>query len=188
MLEDNKPLENHENLIRNHLYKDYLNNNSVRENLGLLDYIFHIENPFVDNEYKESGRNDIQVYNIFKFSENTDAYFIIECKRLENTNNGKGSLNYEYAKEGIERFKIREDYPSFFGINGMIGFIIKKLNINEMIYSINQLLEDSEKLTKFDKYEKFEYPDITFYSEHSDYKNTKLELYHLMFDFSSIII
>jgi len=187
MLEDNKLLENKEGIIRNHLYKDFLNNNTARENLGLLDYAFHIENPSVDKEYKESGRSDIQVYNIFKYSENTDAYYIIECKRLENTNNGKGSLNYKYVEDGIERFKTREDYPSFFGINGMIGFIVKALNINEMINSINQLLEDSEQLIKFDKCEKFEYPDITFYSEHSDYKNTKFELYHLMFDFSTII-
>jgi hypothetical protein len=185
MLTDYDIIENDENTIRNRLWKDYLNNNEIRTKLKLNQYIFHSESPNVDDEYKETGKHDIQVYNPIEFCKNTNAYFIIECKRLDGTNSGKGSLNYKYVENGIKRFTSRADYPTFYGINGMIGFVVKTKKIIEIINSINQLLPKNENLNDklIDNYFEFSY-----LSKHTDFQDKEIELYHLMFDFSSQII
>lgn len=184
MLTDYNIIENDENTIRNRLWKDYLNKNEIRTKLKLNQYIFHSESPNVDDEYKETGRHDIQVYNPIEFCKNTDAYFIIECKRLDGINSGKGSLNYKYIENGISRFTSRADYPTFYGINGMIGFVVKATNISKIIKSINLLLPDNENLNTKTINNDF---DSSYLSKHTDYQDKNIELYHLMFDFSALI-
>ena len=44
-------------------------------------------------------------------------------------------------KEGIKRFTI-DQYSAYYGVNGMIGFVIEKMNIDNNINNINQLLEN----------------------------------------------
>ncbi len=109
---------NDENEIRNRLLFDYLNNNLLRVKFELLDFLFDPEVP-VNN-----GRSDIKVQTKNTF-ENTRAYYIIECKRLD----GYSTLNKEYQKNGIDRF-ISGKYPSHYKINGMIGFIVKDIDID----------------------------------------------------------
>jgi len=150
--------ENDENKIRDVLLQ-YLNNNLLRVKYGLLDFLFDPEVP-VNN-----GRSDIKVQTQNTF-QNTQAYYILECKRL----NGYAHLNKEYKKNGIDRFLIGK-YPVHpeYKINGMIGFIIKEIDIDKNIHKIGNF---------FDRLEK----DKLYQSTHHNVK-----LYHLMLNFSKNI-
>ncbi len=184
MLVDYKTIENNENIIRNRLYDDYLNNHTIVENLNLLPYFFDIEVPKNTN-YKTTAFSDIKVYSAVERLKNRQSpYFIIECKRLENTNIGKGSLNQKYVDDGIKRFIEREDYPTYYGVNGMIGFLIKSAEIDKLKDAINKLLPEKEQLRKhiFSSESTF-----TYKSEHIDFKLKNIQIYHLILDFSSLI-
>ena len=77
-------------------------------------------------------------YSYFTVSghwEQEKAYFIIECKRLD----GNKTLNDKYKNEGINRF-ITKKYSSYYGANGMIGFVVKKIDIDENIKKIGSFL------------------------------------------------
>lgn len=73
MLVDYESIEKNENIIRNRLWKDYLNDNQKRELLGINQFIFKAENSEVGKTYKETGRHDIQIINPLEFCNNTDA-------------------------------------------------------------------------------------------------------------------
>ena len=56
--------------------------------------------------YHSNGRIDIRIIAKNDF-EIDDAYYTIECKRLDNQNLlGETGLNAKYVKEGIKRFTI----------------------------------------------------------------------------------
>jgi len=148
---------NDENEIRDRLLFDYLNNNLLRVKFKLLDFLFDPEVPV------NSGRSDIKVQTKDTFI-NTDAYYIIECKRLD----GYSTLNKEYIKNGINRF-LSGKYPSHYRINGMIGFLVRKIDIDKNIEKIGDFFNQIEK-------------DKLYDSNHKD-----LKLYHLMMDFSKNI-
>ncbi len=184
MLIDYKHIEKNENIIRNRLWKDYLNNNQNREILKISHYIFKAENSEVGENYKETGRHDIQVINPIEFCKNTAAYFIIECKLLDSVKTGKGSLNQKYIENGVNRFIKRRDYPTYYGLNGMIGFIVGAVEINELICSLNKLLPGNEQISQY----KFSpISNFTYKSEHYDIQNKNIQLYHLMLNFSNLI-
>ena len=61
-------------------------------------------------------------------------------------------------------------YSSYYGVNGMIGFIVKKIEINKNISKIGEFFN----LLEVDK---------LYESNHSE-----LKLYHLMMDFSDNLI
>jgi hypothetical protein len=185
MLNDYTSIKNDENIIRNHLHKDYLDNHEIIERLKLHTYFFDIEIPSLSDDFKETGRTDIKVYNAIERIRNRQSpYFIIECKRLDGINTGKGSLNWKYVENGICRFTKREDYPSYHGINGMIGFIVKSINISKLVDAINILLSEDEKLIKMSIANDF---DSSYISKHIDSQEKVIELYHLMFDYSLLI-
>ena len=173
-------LPNDENKIRNELTFNYLNKNTVRKQIGIGKYLFEPESPTKDN----SGRTDIKIISDKTF-EDTDAFYIIECKRLD----GKNKLNKKYISNGIARF-VSEKYPMHNNTAGMIGFVVSKMNICENVSCINQLLQNTfpqintEKgLTKKQITPDFEY---SYYSNHKVGKSTTI-IYHLMFDFSNSI-
>ncbi len=148
---------NNENEIRDRLLFDYLNNNLLRDKFELLDFLFDPEVP-VNN-----GRSDIKVQTKDTFID-TDAYYIIECKRLD----GYSTLNKEYEKNGINRF-LSSKYPSHYRINGMIGFLVKEIDIDKNINKIGNFFNRIEKNKLYD----------------SNHEN--LKIYHLMMDFSKNI-
>ncbi len=159
MLSDRITLpRNNENEIRDRLLFDYLNNNSVRAKFELLDFLFDPEVP-VNN-----GRSDIKVQTKDTFT-NTGAYYIIECKRLD----GYSTLNKEYKKNGINRF-LSGKYPSHHKVNGMIGFVVKEIDIDANINKIGNFFNLIEKNRLYDS------------------NNKNLKLYHLMMDFSNNLI
>lgn len=184
MLADNVNLSNDENKIRDVLYSGYLNNNIVRKNLDFKEYYF-------DREVKEDttkGRTDIRVLSTYSF-EDTAAYYIIECKRLNAENTiGKSGLNAEYARNGICRFTSKT-YSTYYRTNGMIGFIVQPIDISKNIASINQLLAS---FTEANTTQELKYREIVSgfnfsYCSTHNIEGNNVVIYHLMLDCSKNI-
>ncbi len=193
VIKENVPLTNDENDIRDVLLLNYLKDNSIREKLNLTDYLFDREVP----EDGSRGRADIKIQTQNTFTE-TSAYYIIECKRLDSNNlGGVTSLNAEYIKNGVCRF-VTEYYSSYYSVNGMIGFVVESLDIDENIKNINNLLSRNltndrgeqvnanviEEIRQVELKENFNY---SYISKHNTASNKELTLYHLMLDFSNNI-
>ncbi len=181
ILKNKTPISNNENKIRDIILKNYLNNNSIRKQVGLADYLF-------DGEPIEGqGFVDIKISTQNTFSD-TSAYYIIECKILDNKNlKGTSGLNAKYIKNGIMRF-ISEKYSAYYGLNGMIGFVVEQMDIANNIENINNLLDNEfsnantiEKLKTVNFVENFAY---SYRSTHRNNSKKRVQLYHLMFDFS----
>lgn len=178
---------NDENGIRDILLLNYLKKREIKRKAKLTDYRFDREIP----EDTTKGRVDIKIISKNDF-EIDEAYYVIECKRLDNQKPTRTSgLNGKYINEGIMRF-VTEYYLSYYGINGMIGFIVEQMNIADNIKSINKLLNSTfanantrEKLTPVDFIKDFKH---LYYSTHENVKRKEIKLYHLMFDFSRNLI
>jgi hypothetical protein len=183
MLKDKVQLPNDENEIRNKLLLNYLKKDEIRKSIGLTEFLFDREVP----EDYTIGRTDIKIQTKKSFEE-TDAYYIIECKRLGNVNTrGVSGLNAKYIKDGICRF-VSNRYRSFYKVNAMIGFVVTPMDIHKNTDDINFLLENhfsganaTVALTKGNFIPDFEYH---YQSTHSAVGSKELKLYHLMFDFS----
>ena len=174
MLNDYPSIENNENLIRNGLHKNYLEDNQIREELQLIPYLFdtEVELYHEDND-SVKGRTDIKVYNAIERTKNTNSYYIIECKRIDGTN----ELNKKYVSNGINRFIENEKYPSFKTANGMIGFVVNPIDIEKNTKCFSDL--------KFHQFiNDFKY---SYVSNHKTTNSKDITLYHLMLDYSSKI-
>lgn len=186
MLKNNVELDNNEIKIRDVLLLSYLKNNHVRKNIGLSDYLFDREVP----EDNTTGRTDIKIQTLDTFID-TNAYYIIECKRLDAINQtGITGLNAMYIKNGINRF-VSETYSSNYKVNGMLGFIVKKMDIDENVKAINKLLlnEFKDVNTKIPLNLYNFIPDFKYcYSSIHFIPFGEILLYHLMFDFSKNIM
>lgn len=184
MLSNNVRVANKENQIRDELLINYLKNNKIRNQLQLIAYLFDKEVP----EDNTKGRTDIKVQTVNTFVD-TSAYYIIECKRLDSQNlRGETGLNAEYIKSGIMRF-VSGRYPTNKYLNGMIGFVVERMDINANVTNINYLLKKiffsantETVLTSLNFIRNFQYQ---YYSLHKGTDNKKIKLYHLMFDFSA---
>ncbi|MCD8417126.1 hypothetical protein J2Q11_01680 [Tenacibaculum finnmarkense genomovar finnmarkense] len=170
MIVDNSSIKNNENDI-------------IREEIGLIPWLFERE----VQEDHSVGRTDIKISSEDTFKI-TEAYYIIECKRLDSKNTtGKTGLNTEYIHNGIWRFTSKY-YSSHYRVNAMIGFITKKLDIDKNIETLNQKLSKytaintTKNITKSSFINNFQYH---YDSEHLDKDDQKLKIYHLMFDFSA---
>lgn len=187
MIEDNISVpSNDENGIRDILLLNYLKNREIKRKVKLTSYRF-------DREIMEDttkGRVDIRIISKNDF-EIDEAYYTLECKRLDNNKtSGTSGLNGEYIKQGIMRF-IAEYYSSYYGVNGMIGFVVEQMDIPANIININKMLRKNFSdantetlLTSHNFIKDFKYQ---YYSIHKDIKDRKIQLYHLMFDFSANI-
>mgnify|MGYP001549797100 CR=1 FL=1 len=172
MLVDYSAIENNENKIRNRLYKDYLKSSNVRTWLGLESYIFHPEVPEIDDNYDESARTDLIVYNALTYAKDETAYYVIECKRIDGTK----TLNDKYVINGINRF-IDNRYPSNKSVNGMLGFVVKSIDINDNVSRITGL-------TSYSFIPQFPF---AYTSTHTSINSQDFTLYHLMLDFAQLI-
>lgn len=187
MISDGIKVKNDENQIRDLLHRNYLDNNEIRNRLGLTDYRFIPEVP----ETNTTGRTDIRIETINTFLD-TSAYYIIECKRLDNKNpTGKTGLNSKYIANGIMRF-VEGKYSTYRDLNGMIGFVVETMDIKKNVHNINNLLNKkpfyagTEKDLSFQSFIKdFKYQ---YCSIHRDLNDNVFKLYHLMFDFSENLV
>lgn len=177
---------NDENSIRDILLLNYLKNRTIKKKCGLTNYRFDREIP----EDRTQGRVDIRILTKNDF-EKDEAYYVIECKRIENKNlAGLSGLNAEYIKNGIIRF-VTAYYSSYYRVNGMLGFVVEPMDIDANIKNINNLLKHNFSnantitfLTALNFIKNFEYQ---YYSIHQVINNNSIKLYHLMFDFSAIM-
>ncbi|WMX15268.1 hypothetical protein [Aureispira sp. CCB-E] len=183
MIEDDVSLRNDENSIRDVLLLSYLKDNMIRRKLSIMHWQFERE----VQEKHSVGRTDIKVTSVNNLL-NQEAYYTFECKRLDDKNLSKTyGLNGKYIKDGIKRFTDKY-YLSHYRVNAMIGFVVKKININTNILEINKLLKGSfsqikteTNLVQSDIVKGFEH---LYESNHLDIDNDRLKIYHLMFDFS----
>lgn len=177
---------NEEEKIRDNLYIRYLNNNRVRNQIGFNFNIVCEPAEYLNGEC--SGYVDLRIFSRNSLTD-TSAYYIIECKRLDSQNLiGKTGLNAEYITNGIMRF-VSGKYSTNKYLNGMIGFVVERMDIARNIESINTLLYASfscaNTLTKLMATRFIKDFDYSYYSIHKRSGCEKnIKLYHLMFDFS----
>ncbi len=185
-------LPNDENKIRDVMLLKYLKNESFKNaHFNLASYHFDYET--IEN----TGRADIRILPINKYI-NDEAYYIIECKRLNNQNlKGSTGLNAEYVQNGICRF-VTSYYSSYFRINGMIGFVVDNLDIDNNITCLNLFLNKDltndrqenvnampiQEIKPIEISEDFKY---SYTSTHQTVSLNEITLYHLMFNFSKQI-
>jgi hypothetical protein len=185
MVVNNVRLESDENKIRDLILKDYLNDNSVRQQVKLTDFLFNREVP----EDNDLGRTDIKIETQNTFVD-TKAYYIIECKRLDSQNQtGTTGLNGKYISDGICRF-VSGKYSTYKNTNGMIGFVVQSMDINDNTNCINGLL--ANKNFQVNTTLNLQYRKIVDNFEHSYFSThsigqREIIIYHLMLDFSKNI-
>lgn len=178
---------NDENGIRDILLLNYLKKREIKIEAKLTDYRFDREIP----EDTTKGRVDIRIISKNDF-EIDEAYYIIECKRLNNKNlTGISGFNAEYIKDGILRF-VERKHSAYYQVNGMIGFVVGNMEIGNNIKNINMLLKNKFKHANTKK--KLKFIDFikdfkhSYSSAHEDIEGKEIKLYHLMFDFSRNLI
>lgn len=195
MITEHPTLPRNENGIRDLLLKDYLNNYNIKQSLDIQNYSFEREAL----EDHSEGRIDIKIFSANYISQRTE-YYNIECKLLDSNNTrGKSGLNAKYIANGICRFTSGYYHTSTNNVNGMIGFVVDKMDIDKNIENINHLM--TLELKNSDK--KIVYPNVIQPLKRSgfiasfDYQYTskhfiqdtsrQITLYHLMLDCSSCI-
>lgn len=174
-------LPNDENKIRSIMVEEYMK--MQKSVYGMSDYRFDIEMPenYVGNG-KHIGRVDIRILLKNDF-EKEDAYYVIECKRID----GTSDLNKKYVKEGVARF-VTQKYSSYYGRNIMLGFVVKKVDI-----SANAKLIEEIQNTDLDKHMHGNFEFIESNGVVESYKciykiqSGEVELRHIFSDYSSIM-
>lgn len=180
LLSENIKVQNDENQITKIICKNYLENDAIRAHLNISDFYFILEAQ--EGEY---GRTDIRVITQNTFSA-TAAYYIIECKRLDSQNlRGKSGLNAKYIENGISRFMTPSYYSSYHKLNGMLGFIVEKINIDENIKNLNFIAKKFFAINM--TYEISFHRHNIYQSKHLRSDSVEITLYHLMLDFSESI-
>ncbi len=139
-LQSGLKLPNDENKISNIIVEEYLQ--KQRKTYNMQNYYFTREE--LENYDAETGeyigRVDIRILLKSGFKKE-NAYYIAECKRLDGTE----TLNEKYVREGIARF-VTEKYISYQGANFMLGYIVKSINIPNVVKDIERIQNlDAEK-------------------------------------------
>lgn len=183
MIDKNTAVEDDENKIRDVILKNYLRDNVIRNQLKLTNFLFDREVP----EDNDLGRTDIKIQTRNTFQD-TKAYYIIECKRLDAQNqNGTTGLNAKYISNGICRF-ISEKYSSYNRTCGMIGFVVESMDIQNNIICINGIINNFQSNTRQNIQQRKLIDDFgySYYSTHT-VDDKEVIIYHLMLDFSNSI-
>ena len=179
-VDTNSLLKNNEDKITNRLIAKYLN-------VGPNDFRYEPQSPenFDESTDQYIGRTDIKVISRDYFRD-SQAYYIIECKRIDGTAN----LNKKYINEGVARFASHPaKYSSYHNENIMFGYVVQAIDISANTTKIEDL---QNQILKNGAAKKFfllccESSNYYLYScqYQSDEKN--IELKHLFYNFSSVI-
>lgn len=186
-------LDNDENTIRDAFLK-YLQSIEYKKKYKLKHLKF-------DKETAENkGRADIRVLPTKNEYVDDEEYYLIECKRLDSKKLlSKYGLNAEYVKNGICRF-VSGYYSSHYGCGAMFGFLTESIDVqSDIISNINSMLNmdfinDHNQVVTAGVVKPLSYEDFangypySFLSTHTHTSSKELILYHLMFDFSNIIM
>lgn len=182
-------LPNLENEIRNKLTFSYLRDSAIKKKLGYenlkLSFDAEVAESYNPITLQTTGRVDIKVTSEDTLIHN-DRYYTIECKRLD----GSKKLNKAYIKQGVTRFVSADaKYPSSYGENMMLGFMVRQVDVKENAEKINKIQNDElEKETV--KKEMFiirEEDSHCIYEAEYDSPFGEMTLHHLFYDFSSLI-
>ena len=150
---------------------------------GMSDYRFELEVPenYAGNGH-HVGRVDIRILLKSDF-EKEDAYYIIECKRID----GTADLNKKYVKEGVARF-ITEKYSSYYGRNIMLGFVVKKIDISANVQVIEGIQNSDLDQNMHGDFELVNSNNLTeSYKCMYQVQSGELELRHIFSDYSSVM-
>ena len=174
-------LPNDENKIRSIMLEEYMNKQKAAH--GMSGYKFELEVP---ENYAGSGQHigrvDIRILLKSDF-EKDDAYYIIECKRID----GSSDLNKKYVKEGVARF-VTEKYSSYYGRNIMLGFVVKKIDISFNVKLIEEIQNADLSQQMHGNFEFIESKDVTeSYKCMYQIQSGEIELCHIFSDYSSIM-
>ncbi len=190
MIKENIKIENKEEKIRTHLLEHYLNNIEFRNEINFrnLNLLFNAEVAEGYNEKEESyeGRVDIKVYSEETIYTAGKSYYIIECKRLD----GSNELNKKFITEGICRFILdNPKYSSYNRKNIMLGFIVKNINIQETAQKLNEIQKQNKKIHIIEQMHKCRKEKEEFYLYKNKYNcnNQKIELSHMFYNIHEII-
>lgn len=175
-------LPNDENKIRSIMLEEYMN--KQKDAHGMSGYKFELEVPenYVGGG-QHIGRVDIRILLKSDF-EKDDAYYIIECKRIDGTTD----LNKKYVKEGVSRF-VTQKYSSYYGRNIMLGFVVKKIDV-----SANAKLIEEIQNTELGQYMHGDFQLVKREGVTESYKciyqlqSGEVELRHIFSDYSSIML
>lgn len=180
---NSKKIANNELAIRDYLFCNYLNNDTVMQKIGFDNFRFYSEVPENYIDSKPQGRADLQVYSIDEFR-HRERYFIIECKRIE----GSLTLNRKYIDEGMRRFVGKmPKYTSYYKINCMLGFVVKEIDISANVDCINQLLKNDYSDIPVQDYLHTGSIPYTYISSHGKEGNECITLIHVFSKCASII-
>lgn len=174
-------LPNDENKIRSIMLEEYMQKH--KNTYKMSDYRFELEVPenYVGNG-KHIGRVDIRILLKTDF-EKEDAYYIIECKRID----GTADLNKKYVREGVARF-VTQKYSSYYGINIMLGFVIRKIDVSANAKLIEGIQNAEPDIRMHGNFLPVQNVGVTeSYKCLYQIQSGELELCHIFADFSSII-
>lgn len=191
MVLENFNLPNDEESIRNVLLYKYMKNQQIKQPVCSI-YNFRFEGEVseshtIQKEGKEvRGRTDIKVLPTSGIdSDNDEAYYIIECKRLDHKAlQGKSGLNAEYIKNGIVRFTT-DQYKSYYRVNAMLAFIVSELDTDQNMFNINHVNQNffskiSNTIQPIKPIDK----NKLYHSIHTNHKKDTIDIFHLIMDFS----
>lgn len=176
-----RKLPNDENKIRSIVLEEYLK--QKKSSYGMSDYRFELEVPenYAGNG-KHVGRVDIRILLKNDF-EKEDAYYIIECKRID----GTADLNKKYVKEGVARF-VTKKYSSYYGRNIMLGFVVKKIDISTNAQRIEELQNSDLNQNMHGHFELVHSNNLTeSYKCKYQILSGELELRHIFSDYTSVM-
>ena len=174
-------LPNEENTIRSIMLEEYMK--KQKYNYGMSSYRFELEVPehYAGNG-RHVGRVDIRILLKSDF-EKEDAYYIIECKRID----GTAELNKKYVKEGVARF-INQKYSSYYGRNIMLGFVVKKLDVSANARLIEKIQNSDSNQHMHGNFQLVGKEGATeSYKCMYQIQSGQIELRHIFSDYSSII-
>lgn len=174
-------LPNDENKIRSIMLEEYMN--KYKDTHGMSGYKFEAE---ASENYVGAGnylgRVDIRILLKSDFEED-DAYYIVECKRID----GSSKLNKKYVKEGVARF-ITEKYTSYYGRNIILGFVVKKIDVSANAKVIEEIQNVDSNEHMHGTFEIVSGGRVTEnYKCLYQIQSGEVELRHIFSDYSSVV-
>lgn len=141
-------LPDDEGAISYYLIEEYLDNDEFRRKNKMEFVNIRFIPEYLENYNKDKGnyrgRLDMKVIGE-DFLHDRSIYAVIECKRLD----GENHLKREYVKEGVDRFvgilQGEIKYLRHTGMDMMLGYIVKDVDMDKVVSDINGYLEKKYK-------------------------------------------
>lgn len=178
-----KKLVNDENKIRSFLLENYLDDNTFRRanNMIMFRFIPEVVENFDNEALTYDGRVDIKIVNQNDCFDDRAAAYFVECKRVD----GNKHLNKEYVEKGVKRFVVSPPhYSTYYEKNYMLGFVVKKIDIESNVYKIDDLQQSNVEIQTVGKMVKSNLRLNEAYDCKYNMDGKIIELRHLFADLS----